>query len=1010
MRRTVVRAIPHEREVLSRPFGRLLRAAHDVPGWHYLLALATLLLALGYYELRTSALEAWVLSRLASTVSYRVESGASPEIAFPVGGPFDERRGYSQLPEFVRKLEGAGFRVVEQARQSPGMLRLLGWGVPPPYPEPAATGLVVRDFLGASLFDVRPGHVMFGTFDEIPPLVIGTLLFIENRELASASAGRTNPAIDWRRLAKAGALYAGHKLGLPVRVEGGSTLAVQIEKYRHSTGGRTGSALDKLRQVAGASLRAYREGPDTLRARQQVILDYLNTMPLAAAAGYGEVHGLGEGLRAWFGLDLKEVGSALLAPDPTIETARAFKHVLALLCAVRAPHHYLVENPEALERRLDAYAELLASAGIIERALARILRDVPLGFTPAASHAEAVSFIDHKAVNSIREELRRLLDLPGRYELDRLDLEVESTVDGPLQATATWLLRQLAEREFVEAHGLRGEHLLSSGDPRHVVYSLLLYERTPQGNLLRVRADSLDAPFDVNGGMKLELGSTAKLRTLAHYLELLAGLYAELGGLDPGALGRRAESARDPLTRWAAETFRREPRLDIDAFLAQGLDRTYSASPYEVFLTGGGIQTFENFDRADNARVPTLRQALAHSTNLVFIRLMRDLVRFHQARLPYDAQAVLTRPDDPDRQRMLGEIADEEARQFLARAYRRYRQLNPDAIVRRLLGEKVATRRAQAIMFFAWHPGASGEALAAWLRARREDVGDDEIRALARAYGNPRLTIADFGSLLGRHPLDLWCADQLAREPGLAWEALLARSGESRRIASAWLFQTRHRGAQDLRLRTRIEQDAFARITSAWRRLGFPFERLVPSYATAIGSSSDRPAALAELMGIIVNDGVRRSTVVVRRLGFGAGTPYHTVLEALSSHGERVMAAPVARALRSVVIDTVERGTASRVRGAFVGRDGSSVIVGGKTGSGDNRFETFGRDGQLIASRAVSRTSAFVFYIGDRYFGVITASVAGRPAGDYHFTSALPLSVLRLLAPDINARLAWGSG
>ena len=43
-----------------------------------------------------------------------------------------------------------------------------------------------------------------------------------------------------------------------------------------------------------------------------------------------------------------------------------------------------------------------------------------------------------------------------------------------------------------------------------------------------------------------------------------------------------------------------------------------------------------------------------------------------------------------------------------------------------------------------------------------------------------------------------------------------------------------------------------------------------------------------------------------------AGTPYHTVLGALSSHGERVMAAPVARALRSVVIDTVEYGTASR--------------------------------------------------------------------------------------------------
>jgi hypothetical protein len=54
----------------------------------------------------------------------------------------------------------------------------------------------------------------------------------------------------------------------------------------------------------------------------------------------------------------------------------------------------------------------------------------------------------------------------------------------------------------------------------------------------------------------------------------------------------------------------------------------------------------------------------------------------------------------------------------------------------------------------------------------------------------------------------------------------------------------------------------------------------------------------------------------------------------------------------------------------------------------------------------VSRTAAFVFYIGDRYFGIITASVAGKAAGQYQFTSALPLTVLRLLSPEINARVA----
>jgi hypothetical protein len=54
-------------------------------------------------------------------------------------------------------------------------------------------------------------------------------------------------------------------------------------------------------------------------------------------------------------------------------------------------------------------------------------------------------------------------------------------------------------------------------------------------------------------------------------------------------------------------------------------------------------------------------------------------------------------------------------------------------------------------------------------------------------------------------------------------------------------------------------------------------------------------------------------------------------------------------------------------RGAFTWPDGALVKVGGKTGSGDNRYKTFNRHGHETSSRVVSRTAAFVFYIGDRY-------------------------------------------
>ena len=58
-----------------------------------------------------------------------------------------------------------------------------------------------------------------------------------------------------------------------------------------------------------------------------------------------------------------------------------------------------------------------------------------------------------------------------------------------------------------------------------------------------------------------------------------------------------------------------------------------------------------------------------------------------------------------------------------------------------------------------------------------------------------------------------------------------------------------------------------------------------------------------------------------------------------------------------------------------------------------------------MQSRAVSRTATFVFFIGDRYFGVITAYVPGETAQNYNFTSALPVQILKNLAPELNPYL-----
>src|SRR5207247_5498090 len=117
-----------------------------------------------------------------------------------------------------------------------------------------------------------------------------------------------------------------------------------------------------------------------------------------------------------------------------------------------------------------------------------------------------------------------------------------------------------------------------------------------------------------------------------------------------------------PNTPWVAETFSLNPGIWLYSLLQAALDRTYSANPSEVFFTGGGTHVFKNFDKKENGRIPTVREATQHSTNLVYVRIMRDLARYHEARLSYDADAVLSDPDNPVRRQMLFDIAEDETK------------------------------------------------------------------------------------------------------------------------------------------------------------------------------------------------------------------------------------------------------------------------------------------------------------------------------------------------------------
>ena len=955
-------------------------------------------------EVQSSRIQAAHFSDLARELTYRVEQGPSAAIRFPEAGPFDERLGYSRLPALVARLAEKNFAVDAQARLSPALLDLSDRGYFAPYREKTQAGLQIFDCSGEPLFLARHPEHIYARFDAIPPLVLNTLLFIENRELLDAANPTRNPAVEWTRLAKAVMSKAVKVVDSDYDVPGGSTLATQIEKFRHSPDGITTSAGEKLRQMMSASLRAYREGEDTLGARRQIVLDYLNTVPLAAIAGYGEVNGLGDGLWAWYGADFDDtnhlIREAATDRGDLRAQAQAYRQVLSLMIAHRRPSYLLASGREQLNALTDSYLRLLGGAGVITPEL----RDVALELRPAFRDPQLEPPVQPtaagKTASVVRGRLSSTLELPV-YSLDRLDLSAGTTIDRDMQDTVTATLLQLGDPKYAKAAGLIGERLLSERGAAKVYYSFTLFERGTDANRVRVQTDNFDQPLDINEGTKLELGSTAKLRTLATYLDIVAVLHQRYSALPVAELRKADVDRRDRLSRWAVDYLIATKDKGLEAMLKAALERRYSASPGEGFFTGGGLHTFENFKREDDYRNPTVREALRDSVNLAFIRIMRDVVRYYMYQ-PGSPARALQDAGSAGRSAYLSRFADREGRVFLQRYYRKYQGTSAEGLLAKLVAGIRPSEHRLAAIYRLVEPEAGLESFAEFLNQHRQgELSESQIADLYERYAPGKFSLADQGYLARVHPLELWLVGYLRHNPGATLTQVLDASAAERQDVYSWLFKTRHRNAQEQRINSLLEIEAFEEVHRQWKRLGYPFERLVPSYATAIGSSGDRPAALAELMGVIVNDGVRLPTVRLERLHFAADTPYETEMRRTASSGERVMASEVAAVLRDALGDVVAAGTARRLYGAFDLPDGTEIRVGGKTGTGDNRIESYGTKGQLVGSRALNRTATFVFYVGDRHFGTLTAFVAGAKADEYSFTSALPVQILKVLAPQI---------
>jgi membrane peptidoglycan carboxypeptidase len=971
-----------------------------------ILVFALVLSGAFFIEGRTSFVQARLLSKEAARLTYHLESGASDSVFYPEGGPMDVRRGYSLIPETVIKLEHQGYRVTSQARMSARHLELCRRGVYPIYHEKSRAGLLLYDASEDTLYAAAFPQRYYRTYDSVPRVVRQSLLFIENRELMNFDRPYRNPAVEWDRLGKATLDFMTGLLDPHHSQPGGSTLATQIEKFSHSPGGRTASAREKLRQMVSASLRAYLDGRDTREARKAIVLEYVNQVPLAAVPGYGEVIGLGDALWAWYGADFDRVNRLLEDPDSLdgselAAAGLAMKQALSLFVAQRRPSESLTGEREKLVADTDRYLRYLGTAGILSPKVRDAALAQRLVFRSPASNPIPTSFVDRKAANAIRTRLLNLLDLKQLYALDRIDLIAKTTLDGDSQAGVAHIVRDLTDPDVARSLGLYGEHLLAP-DRRDVIYSFTLYEAMPTENVLRVQVDNWNQPLDINEGTKLDLGSTAKLRTLITYLEIMAKLHHTYAGQSESQLRRQMDSKASVLRNWALDFLSSASDTTLSAMLDHAMQRTYSSSTGEVFFTGGGQHTFVNLDKSDDNRQFTVEGAFRESINLVFIRLMRDVVRFTREELPGYDPDMLRDLHHPARRAYLERFAEKEGKEYLAKFYPKYQGKRGLELLRVAGDSAGRDKKRLAVVFRSVRPTALPEELARYLVDRLgTQLKPGEARTLYDTYGPDKFDLHDRGYISHLHPLELWLVGYLEDHPGASWSEVVEKSKAARLDAYKWLFTTKSLDKQNTRIQIMLEDDAFKVIHQAWRRLGYPFDSLVPSYATSIGSSGDRPAALAELVGILVRDGVRVPSGRLGQLDFARGTPFETVLDPERVAGQRVLPVEIAQTMKKALEDVVQNGTARRVRGAFVLADGTPLPIGGKTGTGDHRFDTFDRRGLLIESRVVNRAGTFVFFIGDRYFGTVTAYVPGPRAANYHFTSALTVQILAKLAPEL---------
>lgn len=1012
-----------------------------------------------------SPLQSWYFNGVASG-RFNTQKIDDPKQFPPARGPLDVRRGYAHFQEYDRNLTEKGKWALTYA--APWHDRnILGLQLNLMDVEKPQAGALIKDDTGQTLYEARFPRNIYKSFDDIPPSLVKALLFVENAELLDKHPERQNPAVEWDRFTYASMMQVLKAVGLKGDYPGASTAAVQKEKYKYSEGGFTGSGLsgifEKFQQMASATTRAYLKDVNTVQGRREIALDYINSLPLSSYPKQGDAEGFGDGMMLWFGRDFSDLNRLLHKPEDQMsaeemaEAGQAFREAFYLALSIKKPSDYLLRDKgrAELNARVDKLLPYLADMGVISAKLSAAALKAQLEFTKPEETKQRLTIPHNKTVNSLRTELMNAIGAQcGLYCLDRLDATAITTVNKKASDAVTDFLQGLQHPEMAKKAGLIGYQLLREDGLQDIVYSVTLYEAGKDANYLRIQTDTYQGALNLNEGSKLQLGSTAKLRTLVSYLESVAYLHEKFADKSVDDLRSLTDQYTDKLSAWAIsyligqKTLPEGGNSGLRPMLDASMERTYSANPGETFFTGGGIHRFNNFKSEENGRVPTVRESIQNSHNLPFVRIMRDVVSFtmaHKMNVPDD---IYTNTESPERAKYLRQFINNEGEKFLFRAWEEQTGKDSDQLFDILVDKnKNRSPKQMAVIFRLIYPEAPVEAMAAKIHdaTYRQTVpqapgqSDDEYKAQKAAhvtgkmadersmkafkgmyemYAPGKFNLNDLGYLTKIHPLAIWMAQQNLSSTPLSWsqtaesaKKLDDRGQSVMTEVYSWLLKPSKVEAQNKRIRIVLEEVAFSHLHKTWQKNGFSFDKMVPSLGSALGDSGDTPAALAEFSGIIVNGGIRKPSIRFSNLTLAPDTNERRREYArVAGPSRRVMPQEVADVALEAMQGVVQKGTARRI-GTLTLDDGRVLNIGGKTGTGDNRDKVFAKGGGLRSSDVKNRTATFVFEIDDpvsgkRFFGTILAYVEGPAAARHKFTSAVPTQIkknfLQILRPYLN--------